>query len=505
MNTLRLSLDRLTGRITMYRLMIAVLGTIAAIAFVLSLIPGGIAYSPLALISSLATLLVASVLSSWVFAALFRTTPHLESSVISALLLFFLFFPAKSTASLLVLAVVAVIATASKYLLAIRGRHIFNPVAIASVIIALSGLSAAVWWVATPILLIPVIIGGFLIAYRTKRFALIGVFLVVVLIISTIRLTAFGTTPDAALWLTIGSGPAVFFAVFMLDEPLTLPPLRWQQLGVAALVGVFFSVPFTLGPLYTSPELALVVGNLVAFFFGQRRRIRLKFIGRRELTPTSAEFEFEPTGPVAFTPGQYMELTHPHRRPDARGSRRTFTVASAPGSNRVSFGLKIPASSSTFKHAIGELTPGTLLQATAVGGDFVLPRNPAVPLLLVAGGIGITPFISQLRHLVSVGEDRDIVLVYSVSDAKELAYLPELESARIPVLVTAPSAPEHLPNGWTYLGSGRLTAELLSDRVADLTGRTAMVSGPPGLVTALRRDLRALGIRRVKTDYFSGY
>jgi len=128
-----------------------------------------------------------------------------------------------------------------------------------------------------------------------------------------------------------------------------------------------------------------------------------------------------------------------------------------------------------------------------------------VPLLLVAGGIGITPFVSQLRHLTASGERRDIVLVYAVSSSEELAYAEELAASGLPVLVTAPTAPAGMPASWEYLGPGRLDASLLASRVPDLTSRTAYVSGPPALVTSLTRQLRELGVRRIHTDYFSGY
>ncbi len=503
--TVKTWLDRLTGRVTMYRLVVIVLGAIAAIAVILSLVPNGLAFSPLQLLATLATSLVVSYLSNRLFGLLFRVKPHGESSIITALLIFLLFFPTTDGMALLVLALVAAIASASKYLLAIRGRHLFNPVAIAALIIAFSQLGAAVWWVGTPYLLAPVVIGGFLVVYRTRRFALVGVFVVLALAISITRLSLGGADVGQAVWVSIGSSPIFFFACFMLDEPLTLPPRRWQQLLVAVIAAAVMEVPFSLWVFYNSPELALVVGNLVAFFFGQRRSIPLDFVEARQLTPGTRELVFRPAGRLSFRPGQYMELTLPHPRADARGARRVFSVASAPGASTVAFGVRVPEASSSYKRAMTELAPGTRLRATSVGGDFVLPRDSAVPLLLVAGGIGITPFVSQLRHLRDVGETRDIVLVYSVRSNDELAYGEELAASGVAVLVLAPEPPADLPPGWEYLGSGRLDASALADRAPRLRSRSAYVSGPPAMVNTLRRDLKRLGLRRVKTDYFSGY
>ncbi|HEY0259193.1 MAG TPA: oxidoreductase [Lacisediminihabitans sp.] len=498
-------LDRLTGRVTMYRLVVIVLGAIAAIAIVLSLIPGGLSFSPLQLLATLATSLVVTYLSNRLIALPFRVKPHSESSIITALLLFFLFFPTTDPHDLLVLALVAVIASASKYVLAIRGRHLFNPAAVAALIIAFTQLSAAVWWVGTPLLLAPVAIGAFLVVYRVRRFALVGLFVVVALAISIVRLSTGGMDVGTAVWFSIASSPILFMAGFMLDEPLTLPPLRWQQLTIAAVAAVIVEVPFHLGPLYNSPELGLVVGNLIAFFFGQRRAVRLDFVGSSAMTPSTRELRFAPSRPVAFRAGQYLEFTLPHRGADTRGIRRTFSIASAPHEGQLAFGLTVPPDASSFKRALLVLEPGDRLLATSVGGDFLLPRDPSVPLLLVAGGIGITPFISQLRHLGATGQRRDIVLVYAVSGLDELAYSEELAASGIRVLVVAPSEPPAAPEGWLYLGATRLTGSRIAEAVPDLAARTAYVSGPPALVTALKRDLRRLGVRRIRADYFSGY
>ena len=498
-------LDRLTGRVTMYRLVAIVLAAIAAVELILSLIPGGSAFSPLQLLAALATAVLVSAVTTRLFALPFRAKPHPESALISGLLIFFLFFPSTDPADLLVIAMIAAIASASKFVLAIRGRHVFNPVAIAALIIGLTRLDAAVWWAGTPYLLAPVIIGGALVVYRTRRFAMVGLFVAVAVVLSVLRLSLGGTDAGTALWLTIGSSPILFFACFMLDEPLTLPPLRWQQLSLAAFAAVVIEIPFQFGPLYNSPELALVVVNLIAFVMGQRRAIPLDFTGSRALTPTSLELSFRPAHPVSFRPGQYMELHLPHSKADARGHRRVFSIASAPGSGEVAFGLSIPAEGSSFKRAIAGLPDGARVRATRVGGDFVLPRDPGVPLLLVAGGIGITPFASQLRHLAASGERRDIVVVYAVREAGELAYGDLLAASGVPVIVVSPDRPAALPEGWAHLEGAYLDVSRLPDRVPRLAERVAYVSGPPAMVTALKRGLRRLGVRRITADYFTGY
>jgi ferredoxin-NADP reductase len=71
-------------------------------------------------------------------------------------------------------------------------------------------------------------------------------------------------------------------------------------------------------------------------------------------------------------------------------------------------------SQSTYKKALALVEPGQELAVTGVWGDFVLPARASAPVLMVAAGIGVTPFASQLRDLRRSGEDRDVVRVRGV-------------------------------------------------------------------------------------------
>ena len=270
-----------------------------------------------------------------------------------------------------------------------------------------------------------------------------------------------------------------------------------------------FAVPFNSG-LTNKYLLALLVANLVAFAFGQRRGIRLSFIGKQQVGPATFELAFQPARRVRFSPGQYMELTIPHRRADFRGTRRYFSISSAPSDDgpitfAITFATSASSKSSSFKQALLKLEPGAILHGTGVGGDFLLPKDVSEPLLLVAGGIGITPFASQLAHATARGEKRDVVVAYATSSTGELPYRAMLERSGATVVLYSPAAPASLPPGWQYGGSGRVTGERLADAIPDLARRRAYVSGPPALVNDLRKALRTQGAKRVHSDYFSGY
>ena len=123
---------------------------------------------------------------------------------------------------------------------------------------------------------------------------------------------------------------------------------------------------------------------------------------------------------------------------------------------------------------------------------------------MVAAGIGITPFVSQLRHARLAGEDRDIVLVYVASEASELAFRDELEASGVPGhrLHARPSRPTcrgtgcgRAACGWTPTGC---CGSCPTSRRATRTSRAR-----PALIADLAPALEQA--RSITTDAFSGY
>jgi len=199
-----------------------------------------------------------------------------------------------------------------------------------------------------------------------------------------------------------------------------------------------------------------------------------------------------------------MELTVPHPRADARGSRRLFSIASPPTDDGpVAFALRMTQPGSSFKRALLDLKPGASARGTSVGGDFLLPRDPSKPVLLIAGGIGITPFLSHLGRDRAAGFERDAVLVYTIRDVEELAFREELREER--VLLLSPTPPDDLPASWRWIGAGPISSEMLAAEVPDLAARAAFISGSPDTIARARPALRGAGVRRVRTDHFAGY
>lgn len=500
------------GRVSMYRSVLGALSLLAVIAFVLALV-GQVSIDPLAFPATLVVLVVAIAAVDAVAQRLLGRSWRLESALITALILLFVLRPTLEPVGLVGIAIAGVAASASKYLLAWRGRHIFNPAAVgATVLTVLSipffDLGASAWWVGSPVLAVPVIVLGGLVLVRTEKVRVVGLFLVVaigVAIVRTLVQYAQTSTPvdGSVIGQVLWSSPFLFLGAFMLSEPLTLPPRRSQQYLVAALVGALAGWPILIGEVSLGQERALLVGNLVAFFFAWRASVRLAFVERVALTPSVRELTFRAHRGFRFQPGQYLELEVPHRHPDGRGTRREFSIVSAPAElPDVRIAIR-EGSQSSYKKALARVEPGQELPVTGIWGDFVLPARMDAKVLLVAAGIGVTPFVSQLRQLRLAGEERDVVMVYVASASEELAFRDDIVAAGVPVIVVTRDAPRAMPPHWRWAGGARLDAAGLGALVPDLAERHAFVSGPPRLIADLAPTLAKA--RSLTTDAFAGY
>ena len=199
-----------------------------------------------------------------------------------------------------------------------------------------------------------------------------------------------------------------------------------------------------------------------------------------------------------------MELDLPHAKSDGKGRRRVFSLTGSPSERLVKFGVRTAEPLSAAKKVLLSLNPGDEVTATAVGGDFVLPRDPRKPVLLIAAGIGITPYLS---HLSSGGlRDRDAVLLLLARSAEEVAYAEELQAAGIRVLVRVADGSVPPPGLATASWDGtRVDGEAIRALVPDVADREVYISGSPASVASLRRAAKQAGARKVHVDSFSGY
>lgn len=509
--------EKIVDQIGMYRLVSLSLWFIVACSLAASA-TGLLFYSVQAQLVSLGLALLIAVGLNVLCAKLWRVHANHESAVITGLILFFLASPQVAIIANATLIAATAAAIISKFIFTYRRQHIFNAAAVGAVTVTTSvwgynlvtGASHNTdlfgWWVSNPVLFWPVLLTGILIVTKVRRWAVVWSFLLVGVLVFLLESIRF----EQPLWdstlVYFFSYPTLFLAFFMLTEPFTMPPRKQQQIWYGAIVGALSSTAM-LAPLVSmTPELALVLGNAFAYIFRIRRKLFLKLISKREVATNTWEFTFAKPEGFTFTPGQYVEWMLPHQGKDSRGPRRYFTIASSPTESVLCLALKVmPEKGSTYKAALMQLDAGQEIIVSQLSGDFVLPKSTETKVGMIAGGIGITPFVSHINWMQHSGQYYNTRLYYCCNTLAELAYKDEFKKAseQLPLVLIPVIAKEEVnpPNERGYV-----TTEMLARRTPDYKERTWYISGPPGMVNAYSTLLRSAGVpkKQIHTDFFPG-
>lgn len=498
--------DNQLNRITMYRLVLYYLIFLLGVAFFISI--ANPSSDPFALALTVAFLLAVSAVTNRIFSNIFKVPANVESVYITALILALIITPITSLHDLWFLAWAAVLANASKYIIAIKGKHLFNPAAFAVALTYFTINQSASWWVGSGAMLVFVILGGLLVVRKLGRFDMVFSFLIAAL--ATIFVSSLFTGSDfiTSTQKQILYSPLLFFAVIILTEPLTTPPTRRLRIVYGALVGFLFTPQFHFGGLFITPELSILIGNVFSYIVSSKDKLVLKLKEKNRIAPDTYEFIFPAPRRFSFVPGQYMEWTLAHPDTDDRGNRRYFTIASSPSERNLRLGVKFNPKSSTYKKALLAMDKDTEIVAAQLSGDFVLPDDPQQKVVLIAGGIGVTPFRSMIKYLLDNRQRRPITLFFTAPRVNDFVYKDVFDRAQYELgikTIYSVTDNSNLPSSWTGK-VGRVSAEMIRSAVPDYRNSLFYISGSRSMVDSLTDTLHRLGVMgyQIKTDYFAG-
>jgi ferredoxin-NADP reductase len=234
---------------------------------------------------------------------------------------------------------------------------------------------------------------------------------------------------------------------------------------------------------------------------------RLRVARIFEETPDVKTFRLmNPLGgvlPFTFLPGQFLTVTVPA---DGKPVRRSYTIASSPTQHDYA--------ELTVKHEPGgvvsgylndKLKEGDLLDCSGPSGAFVFTGRECKCILLIGGGVGVTPMMSVIRYLTDRAWPGDIYLLYGVHAPEDIIFREELaylqrRNPNVRVVITV----SH-PEGTDWGGpKGRLGKELIAQSVPDLASRYVHLCGPVSLMETVKKALLELGVPvgRIKTEAF---
>jgi glycine betaine catabolism B len=235
-------------------------------------------------------------------------------------------------------------------------------------------------------------------------------------------------------------------------------------------------------------------------------RIRLR--ERRSEAPDVMSFVFDLMGqPFQYLPGQYVYYELDELRfPDERGKRRHFTISSSPTERGIlMFTTRMRGSG--FKETLRQAALGYELTVEQPLGSFVLREGETRRQIFIAGGIGVTPYRSILRHAADTGASLPVLMLHFSRSSSDLVFRRELEGiARLMSTFSLVPVITGTEPGWTG-EQGDLDEALLRRHVPDLGQAVFWISGPPPMVRAFEGLLQQIGISEeaIRTDTFIGY
>ncbi len=492
----------------MYRLLVYYLIGLLGVSFVLAIFKD-INYNPFSILVSSLILVGASYFINKILADIFDAPTGTDSAIITGLILALIITPTLGLYNILFFLSAAGLAMASKYILTINKKHIFNPAAIAVALTALGPRQSASWWVGTAVLLPFVIIGGIILVRKIHRSRMVITFFITTTLSTIFFALISNVNVGTSIHDMVFSSSVFFLGFVMLTEPLTSPTTQKKQSIYAAIVGFLLPPQVHFFNWYTSPEISLVIGNLYSFWVSPKVRILPTLIKKVRITPDSADFIFEPDKNFNYLPGQYMEWTIPHLNTDSRGNRRYFTLASSPTESNIRIGVKFFNNGSSFKESMLALDSNSMVSAAHLAGDFVMPNDPREKLVFIGGGIGITPYRSMIKYLLDKNQRRDIVLLYSAKNVEDLAYRNIFDRAKkeLGIRVLYFLTGRNLKLKENNFIEGRINAARIQQYVPDFMERTFYISGTDSMVMDTKEYLIKIGVpkKQIKNDYFSGY
>lgn len=230
---------------------------------------------------------------------------------------------------------------------------------------------------------------------------------------------------------------------------------------------------------------------------------------RKEVADGTMAFWFDTSqSSFAFEAGQNADLTlidPPFT--DAEGNTRTFSFASSPHhKERIMFATRMRATA--FKNSLKSIPLGTPVKVIGPNGNMLLHQDAKRPAVMIAGGIGITPFRSMIEWATAMRLPHRITLLYSNRNPSAAAFMDDLESwrrqhqnFRLVATVT-----ESHTQPWSH-ESGRIDERFIRAHVPDMHSAVFYLAGPDAMVSAMRTLVLDLGVGPddIRLESFSGY
>lgn len=229
-----------------------------------------------------------------------------------------------------------------------------------------------------------------------------------------------------------------------------------------------------------------------------------------EETPQVKTFRLtDPAGgklPFNYLPGQFVTVTV---SPKGLPVKRSYTIASSPTRRDYCEITVKHEEQGTVSHYLNtQVHEGELLQLNGPSGKFTFTGEEADSIVLIAGGVGITPLMSIVRYLTDRSWKGDIFFFFACWSEKSIIFREEIEylekryaNLRVCIILEKPTDSSEQ----VYL-KGRITKEILNERVPEIASHRVHICGPPPMIESVKQMLDELEVSKenIYTEIFVG-
>ena len=288
-------------------------------------------------------------------------------------------------------------------------------------------------------------------------------------------------------WAALALLAGAIWHAFAVEGRSGAPLMRVLWLAYAVLVVGLMTWHRLVAPLRAWRRPWRVVENRVER--GDSRTLVVEPVGHRGFDFEPGQFAWLLTGRTPFS-----ALQHP------------ITIAGSAeqgASRRLEFTIK--ALGDWSREAVPAMAPGQRLWIDGPHGVFTPERAPAIGLVLIAGGVGITPMRSILRSMRDRGDRRPVLLLHAASSLDRMTFREEFEALAGELALTYVPVLEQPPDGWAG-ERGWIDRALLERHLpASRAHWQCFVCGPPPMLDAMERLLPQCGLpaERVHTERFA--
>jgi ferredoxin-NADP reductase len=234
-----------------------------------------------------------------------------------------------------------------------------------------------------------------------------------------------------------------------------------------------------------------------------------KLVNRHEVAERTMAFHFEKPAGWTFKAGQAIDITLlAPSETDAEGNTRTFSIASGPHEPTLMVATRLR--DTAFKRVLKTMPLGTAVKIEGPSGNLTLHNNAKKAAVLLAGGIGITPFRSIVFRAAKEKLPHRIFLFYSNRRPEDAPFLDELQTLEKEnpnyKLIACMTEMEKSQRPW-HGETGLIDTDMLAKYLKDTVSPVYYIAGPPGMVKGLHTIVNETGVDDddVRTEDFAGY